>query len=103
MPFLDVWRSGLPVGRGNTWISTRFHPHLIAAAAGDPGVAIIPRPDYYATKHRSLAAAGSAWTIVDDPDVIPCRPTAGGFSVDDRDRAVAAKRALAHRLYPRRR
>lgn len=103
IPFIDIWRSGLPVGRGDTWISTRFHPHLVAAAAGDSGVAIIPRPDYYATKHRSLAAAGSRWTIVDDPDVIPARPTAGGFSTDDRDRAVAAKRALAHRLYPRRR
>ncbi|WP_124707501.1 polysaccharide pyruvyl transferase family protein [Gordonia insulae] len=103
IPFLDVWRSGLPVGRGDTWISTRFHPHLVAAAAGESGVAVIGRPDYYATKHESLAAAGSRWTIVDDPDIIPDRPDAGGFSEEHRARAVASKRALAHRLYPRRR
>lgn len=100
IPFLDVWRAGLPVGRGNTWISTRFHPHLIAAAAGDSGVGLIGRPDYYATKHQSLVDAGSAWTVVTDPEVIPPRPDAGGFGADDRNQAIAAKKALAQRLYP---
>ncbi|MFW0796845.1 polysaccharide pyruvyl transferase family protein [Gordonia sp. CPCC 205515] len=102
VPFLDIWRSGLPVGRGSTWISTRFHPHLIAGAAGDSGIGVIGRPDYYATKHQSLVDAGSRWTVVDDPDAIPARPHAGGFSADDREKAVAAKKALAQRLYPRR-
>lgn len=102
VPFIDIWRAGLPVGRGNTWISTRFHPHLIAAAAGDSGVGVVGRPDYYATKHLSLVAAGSRWTIVENPEEVPARPTAGGFTAEDRDRAVAAKRALAQRLYPRR-
>ncbi|GAB90484.1 hypothetical protein GORHZ_104_00130 [Gordonia rhizosphera NBRC 16068] len=102
VPFLDVWHNGLPVGRGDTWISTRFHPHLVAAAAGDSGVAVIPRPDYYATKHRSLTAIGSRWTVVDDPDTIPARPHAGGFSASERDRAVATKRELAQQIYPRR-
>lgn len=103
IPFLDVWRRGLPVGGGDTWLSTRFHPHLVAAAAGDSGVAVIPRRDYYATKHESLAAYGSRWTVVDDPEVIPDRPTSGGFAPDARARLVADKRALADRLYPRRR
>lgn len=103
IPFLDLWRRGLPVGAGDTWISTRFHPHLVAAAAGDSGVAVIPRRDYYATKHESLAASGSRWTVVDDPEVIPDRPTTGGFDPDARARLVADKRALADRLYPRRR
>ena len=72
-----------------------LHPHLIAAAAGDSGVALVPRPDYYATKHSSLADIGSRWTIADDPEQIPDRPTAGGFTAADRLRAVDAKRALA--------
>ncbi|MGV9712054.1 polysaccharide pyruvyl transferase family protein [Gordonia sp. NPDC003424] len=100
IPFLDVWRSGLPIGQGKTWISTRFHPHLVAAAAGDPGVAIIGRPDYYASKHISLTSAGSRWTVVHDPGEIPAKPTANGFTADDRDTAIAAKKALAQRLYP---
>lgn len=100
LPFVDVWHHGLPIGRGDTWVSTRFHPHLLAAAAGDSGVAIMPRPDYYATKHQSLADAGSRWTLLSDPDRVPVRPEAGGFSADARTRAVAHKRALARRLYP---
>ncbi|MBD1322006.1 polysaccharide pyruvyl transferase family protein [Gordonia hankookensis] len=102
VPFIDVWRKGLTVGRGDAWISTRFHPHLVAAAAGDPGVAVVTRPDYYATKHESLVAAGSRWTVVSGTETIPDRPTAGGFPEDARDRAVALKKALAQRIYPRR-
>ncbi|MDL9937235.1 polysaccharide pyruvyl transferase family protein [Gordonia sp. ABSL1-1] len=100
IPFRDVWRHGLPAGSGSTWISTRFHPHLMAAAVGDPGVAIVPMPVYYSTKHQSLVDAGSHWTIVDDGFVVPDRPTARGFTAPDRDNAIAAKLALAQRVYP---
>ncbi|WP_237741737.1 polysaccharide pyruvyl transferase family protein [Tsukamurella sp. 1534] len=102
VPFLDVWREGLPVGDGLTWISTRFHPHLVAAAAGDSGVAVVPKPDYYGIKHGSLVAAGSRWTMVDGAAAVPARPGAGGFPDADRRAAVARKNALAERLYPRR-
>ncbi|QKT07395.1 polysaccharide pyruvyl transferase family protein [Gordonia sp. X0973] len=102
IPFLSVWHDGLPIGRGQTWLTTRFHPHLIAAAAGDSGVAIITKPDYYATKHQSLVDCGSRWTIADG-SALPARPHAGGFSPDDRERNVAAKRELAARIYPPRR
>ncbi len=98
--FHDVWFGGLPAGQGSTWISTRFHPHLIAAAAGDPGVAIVPMPVYYSTKHRSLVEAGSAWSVVDSGDTIPDRPTAGGFGTTDRARAIEAKVATALDIYP---
>lgn len=103
IPFLDLWRGGLPTGCGQTWISTRFHPHLVAAAAGDSGVAISTRPDYYAAKHRSLQDSGSRWTVVEGGDAIPERPRRGGFSPAARDDLVARKTELAARLYPRRR
>ncbi|MFW0790818.1 polysaccharide pyruvyl transferase family protein [Gordonia sp. CPCC 205333] len=102
VPFLDVWREGLPVGVGNTWISTRFHPHLLAAAAGDSGVAIVPHPDYYATKHQSLVDAGSRWSLITDPGQLPSKPTAGGFPEDARDVNIERKRQLAERIYPNR-
>ncbi|GAB09429.1 hypothetical protein GOARA_036_01610 [Gordonia araii NBRC 100433] len=100
--FLTTWREGLPIGQGQTWLTTRFHPHLIAAAAGDSGAAIVTKPDYYGTKHQSLTDAGSKWTVVTDATV-PDRPHAGGFSPADRERNVAAKQELAERLYPSRR
>lgn len=100
LPFLQVWRDGLPVGSGATWISTRFHPHLVAAAAGDSGVAVVPKPDYYATKHQSLLDAGSRWTLVADGRSVPDRPTAGGFPREAVTAARSAKRRLAGELYP---
>lgn len=100
LPFLDTWRDGLPTGAGGTWLSTRFHPHLLAAAAGDSGVAIVPKPDYYGTKHASLTELGSRWTVMTGDDPIPEWPTAGGYSPAEVAAAVADKRALATRLYP---
>lgn len=101
IPFMTAWRSGMPFGRGHTWLTTRFHPHLMAAAAGDSGVAIVSKPDYYATKHGSLTEAGSAWSVVDGADAIPERPSAGGFSPDVAGRNRDRKRTLAAELYPR--
>ncbi|MEC4613629.1 polysaccharide pyruvyl transferase family protein [Tsukamurella tyrosinosolvens] len=101
IPFLDVWRTGLPVGEGRTWISSRFHPHLLAAAAGDSGVAVVPKREYYDIKHGSLIDAGSRWTVVDDAAPLPARPDAGGFPEADRRANVARKAALAETLYPR--
>ncbi|MFT4088701.1 MAG: polysaccharide pyruvyl transferase family protein [Gordonia sp. (in: high G+C Gram-positive bacteria)] len=98
--FFDVWRNGLPSGAGHTWLSTRFHPHLLAAAAGDSGVAIVPKPDYYGAKHASLIEAGSQWTVAEDGRTIPERPTAGGFPPERSAEAVAAKRELARHIYP---
>ncbi|WP_026918022.1 polysaccharide pyruvyl transferase family protein [Gordonia shandongensis] len=100
VPFMNVWRNGLPVGIGTTWISTRFHPHLLAAAAGDSGVAVVGRPDYYSTKHQSLVDAGSAWTVIGNGRDIPPRPTAGGFTPDAAAAHRASKRRLAAQLYP---
>lgn len=98
--FRDVWSGGLPAGHRNTWISTRFHPHLMAAAAGDPGVAVVAMPGYYSTKHRSLIEAGSDWTVVDSGTPVPDRPDGHGFDAVARERAVAAKLATAIDIYP---
>ncbi|GAC69699.1 hypothetical protein GS4_26_01470 [Gordonia soli NBRC 108243] len=102
LSFHDVWRKGLPAGNGSTWISSRFHPHLIAAAAGDSGVALVASTDYYATKHRSLVEAGSAWSVLGADGALPSRPDAGGFAPADRARAIAAKHVVAEELYPTR-
>jgi hypothetical protein len=44
-PFAEVWDKGLPLSGKQTWISTRFHFHMVAAAAGAGGVAIPISPD----------------------------------------------------------
>jgi hypothetical protein len=77
LPFSRLWRSGFPAGPGQRWISTRFHPHLVAAAAGAWGVAIPVSKDYYRTKHESLVQLGSGWELATDlTDPVRPRSTA---------------------------
>lgn len=66
MPFSHLWRNGFPISNTQRWITTRFHPHLLAAAAGSWGLAIPISKDYYTPKHESLAAMHSGWSIVTD-------------------------------------
>lgn len=65
-PFSELWRLGLPAGPDQRWISTRFHPHLVAAAGGSWGVAVPISRDYYRTKHASLLRLGSGWALAED-------------------------------------
>lgn len=69
-PFETVWLDGLPMRRGQYWISTRYHFHLVAAALGIAGTAIVVSDDYYATKHGALIEAGTGWRLVDSSGVV---------------------------------
>lgn len=98
-PFSEVWDQGMPAIAGQTWISTRFHPHLVAAAVGATGLAVSVSKTYYETKHRSLVERGSGWTIVDDLEAIPDRPTGTGFDPAKLAELHQAKSELADRIY----
>ncbi|MCD1143918.1 polysaccharide pyruvyl transferase family protein [Kocuria sp. LUK] len=63
VPFTQVWLEGFPARPGQTWLTTRFHFHLLAAACGAAGTALEVSDDYYRTKHRSLLEAGTGWTV----------------------------------------
>ncbi len=96
----DVLREGFPADYRQTWITSRFHPHLVAAAAGASCVAVSIEPDYYTTKHGSLIAAGSGWNLVEDLSTVPDRPSGGGYSSERLAELRTAKRQLADRIYP---
>ncbi|MEU0465192.1 polysaccharide pyruvyl transferase family protein [Amycolatopsis sp. NPDC006131] len=100
-PFDEVWAAGLPAFPSQVWLTSRFHVHLLAAAAGARGVAISVHPDYYSVKHRSLAALGSGWTVHDDLGGVPDLPETAGFDPRVVERYRAAKRDLARSLYGR--
>ena len=105
VPFQELWTAGLPARAGQVWLSTRFHPHLFAAARGASGVAIRTGSDYYDVKHGSLAAVGSPWALVAAADLseaadVPEMPTSGGFPPAVVASMVAAAEVLADELYP---
>lgn len=101
VPFTQVWSDGLPVRSGQTWYTSRFHPHLIAAAAGVSGVAIGILDDYYDVKHRSLLELGTGWAYASAAidEELPEPTGAPGFAAEAR-RLAARKTAEAQALYP---
>jgi hypothetical protein len=102
----DILRDGFPGRPGQAWLSTRFHPHLYAAAVGASGVALSLMKGYYDTKHGSLAEAGSGWSLAtyrpfDDRQEIPGRPDGGGFPPDRLTALSEAKLTVAKAIYQR--
>ena len=104
-PLREIWYEGLPARPGQRWVSTRFHPHLMAAAAGSWGVAVPVQQDYYDVKHASLLDYGSGWTVLDplskreEVTVSPPPGRLAGFAPPFRDDLVAKKRRIAEALY----
>jgi hypothetical protein len=97
-PFSDIMEHGLPAAAGQRWLSTRFHMHMVAAAAGASGVAVSINSDYYTTKHRSLLDRGSNWDLSEKLSIVPS-PHRGGFESPTLRQLRKAKGKLAERIY----
>ncbi|TWF93556.1 polysaccharide pyruvyl transferase family protein [Saccharopolyspora dendranthemae] len=96
--FDEILREGLPARPGQRWLSTRFHLHLLAAAAGASGVAVSINSGYYTNKHRSLIERGSGWELSEGLRV-PASPSGGGFSTAALRELQQRKAALAKSIY----
>jgi hypothetical protein len=100
-PFVELWRDGLPARRGQRWITTRYHTHLLAAAAQAWGVAIPVKPGYNDVEHESLVAAGSQWAIVEPGEVATDVHGEPGLRPSRVQEMTAAKQAVADAVYGR--
>jgi hypothetical protein len=98
-PFAEVWRHGLPARRGQRWISTRYHPHLLAAVAQAWGVAVPVKAGYNDVEHQSLVAAGTRWEIVNPGDVASQAHGEPELRPAKVEPMVAAKQAVADAVY----
>lgn len=94
-PFELLWRDGLPVAATQLWITTRFHSHLMAAAAGAWGVAVAGS-DSARVQHQALIEMGSGWRLSTEPteDIDAGHPTSEPFDGGYAD-LVTAKREVA--------
>lgn len=98
VPFVETWRRGLPLHSGQEWLTTRFHFHLLAAAAGATGTSIEAKAGYYDVKHGSVRGLGSGWAhVVDGVETVASGPNtlASGLGA-----LVERKLAEARKLYP---
>lgn len=99
-PFLRMWDHGFPAKPGQTWLTSRFHFHLLAAAAGATGSVVNAREGYYDVKHGSLIDLGTGWSVQDGDEGAPLVPATGDPAFAEIARRQGAERAaLAARLY----
>lgn len=61
-PAADLLEQGFPARPGQRWLTTRYHPHILAAARGCEGSYIVVNKNYYGTKHDAVQRMGSHWT-----------------------------------------
>ena len=61
-PIIDILEKGFPARAGQRWLSTRYHPHILAAAKGCSGSFISVDSGYYDVKHDAVIRMGSRWT-----------------------------------------
>lgn len=99
LPFIHIWQHGLPLSSRQTWLTTRFHFHLLGAAAGASGIALGIKEGYYDVKHDSLLHLGSGWTFT-TPDDRPEIPEAGTALSGKLEKLAGRKDAEARKLYP---
>ncbi|MDR7189113.1 hypothetical protein J2Y46_001936 [Microbacterium sp. BE35] len=99
-PFIRLWEEGFPAKASQTWLSTRFHFHLLAAAAGAKGAVIELRPDYYGVKHASLRELGTGWSYAGDAAAPGSLiPTGNPAFATGRERLAEKKVAVARSIY----
>lgn len=99
-PFAEIWRKGLRFAPHQKWVTSRFHLHFMAAAAGARGTAVEINQDYYRIKHGSLRELGTRWSINEPLTEESASPLASEYLRRLTER-VSQKRAEAESLYPK--
>ncbi|MFW7355873.1 polysaccharide pyruvyl transferase family protein [Brucella tritici] len=64
----QLTEDGFPVSIGGLTITSRYHPHLLAALSGFRGVAL-SATGYYDTKHQAVRNMGSKWPVLHKDDI----------------------------------
>lgn len=67
----DVLARGVPAAAHQRWVTSRYHPHVVAAAVGARGATFSVRPDYYDDKHDAVRQLGSGWSRVVIGEPVP--------------------------------
>lgn len=105
MEVADVWSlvDRLPVKAGDTIISSRFHPHLLAARAGANGY-YLEHGEYYQIKHGSVVELGSPLRPIVELEEVGFTPVDAPAPIVSQDaERVKKKLEVARLIYEGRR
>lgn len=97
---LELLSEGLPVRRDQKWISSRYHPHLVASSFGCSGAFINVDEEYYPIKQNAVLRMGSRWNQI-SLESIPEAPGFGFEDLDSRDRYRDRIRSSVSDFYKR--
>ena len=61
---LELLEKGLPIAENQKWISSRYHPHLIASSFGCSGCFLLTDERYYSVKQEAVHRMGSNWKLI---------------------------------------
>lgn len=100
VPFTELVRRGFPGKAGQTWLTSRMHFHLLAAACGATGTALEISTDYYRTKHQSLVEIGTGWSVTPAGEKTIVPPSGNAAFASQATSLAAAKLNEAQALYP---
>lgn len=101
MSFVQLWHEGFPGRPGQTWVTTRYHFHQLAAAVGADGIVIEIDDDYYRTKHQSLIELGTGFAVAAaGSSELPAPASNPDFRMQA-GRLHRSKLEEAERIYPR--
>lgn len=72
-PATFLLEQGFPAREGQRWITTRYHPHILAAAKGCAGAYVCVNREYYGVKHEAVKRMGSRWSesVIGEPVPAP--------------------------------
>jgi hypothetical protein len=87
---------GLPVGPDDFMVTSRFHPHLLAARAGIEGRFLV-HSQFYESKHASVCGLGSPFVRYDGGEIKASESSTGRMRLLDPIR-IAAKRRVADEI-----
>ncbi len=94
----ELTKNGAPVRPGDFMLTTKFHPHFVAARLGCTGN-FISNSVYYDVKHESVSSLGSPFSRFEDKIISPGNVLRSSKIVEDEQLQINRKQETARSIY----
>ena len=94
----ELVKAGAPVRRGDFMLTTKFHPHFVAARLGASGN-YISNSLYYNIKHESISVLGSPFFRFENQIIVPENASVPARIVEEESAQINRKQEIARSIY----